>query len=213
MYAACAFSDSTPASKVSVVSTACVDCGRAEGPDAAYAAPRLELAVELLGEDPAVAGVAYRVDDGLADGDVVGLVEVATAPGVAEVAGDHDVGTVPADLGGEQATHRHAVLQDPVGLVQEVDGVDADDARGLDLLGLADGPALVGCHAVDPGLAAGDHRVADPLALAGPPGDGGRGAELHVVGVRHDAQRALPGLVEWLRAVVRGAPCDRTYDP
>ena len=100
------------------------------------------------------------------------------------------------DLRGEQPAHRHAVLQDPVGLAQEVDHLDTDDAGGLDLLGLPDGAALVGTQAVDPGLAAGDHRVADVLALAGPARDRCRGAELHVVGVRHDAQRTLPGLVE-----------------
>ena len=212
MYAACALSDSTPASKVSVVSTPWVELGGAERPHLAYAAPRLELALELLGEDPPVPGVAHRVEHGPADGDVVGLVEVAPAPGVAEVPGDHDVGTVPADLGGEQPAHGHAVLEDAVGLAQEVDRVDADDARRLDLLGLADDAALVGRHAVDAGLAAGDHRVADPLALAGPAGDGGCGAELHVVGVRHDAQRALPGLVERLeRWGHRGASMGRTY--
>ena len=66
----------------------------------------------------------------------------------------------------------------------------------LDLLGLADPAALVGLHAVDAGLAAGHHAVDDVLALAGPAGDGGRGAELHVVGVGDDAERALPVLGE-----------------
>ena len=72
---------------------------------------------------------------------------------------------------------------------------------GLDLLVLAYDAALVGRHAVDAGLSTGDHRVADPLALTGPAGHGSRGAELHVVRVRDDAQRALPGLVEGLRGV------------
>ncbi len=49
-----------------------------------------------------------------------------------------------AYLGGEQATHRYAVLQDAVRLMEEVDRVDADDAGRGDLLGLADALALVG---------------------------------------------------------------------
>src|SRR6478735_12227354 len=73
---------------------AVVGLGGAERPHLAYAAPRLELALELLGEDPPVPGIAHRVEHGPADGDVVGLVEVAAAPGVAEVPGDHDVWTV-----------------------------------------------------------------------------------------------------------------------
>ena len=73
----------------------------------------------------------------------------------------------------------------------------ADEAGGLHLLGLADGAALVRLHAVDAGLAAGDHHVADLLALPGPAGDGCGGAELHVVGVGHDAQGAVPVLVQW----------------
>ena len=81
--------------------------------------------------------------DRLADGDVVGLVEVGPAPGVAEVAGDHDLGPVPADHLGDGAAQRHAVLQDAVGQAEEVDVVDADDPRRLDLLGLADGAALL----------------------------------------------------------------------
>ena len=103
MYAACAFSDSTPASKVSVVSTAWVGRRGSRTPTPRVRRPTAPGSpLELLGEDPAVAGVAHGVEHRPADGDVVGLVEVAPAPGVAEVAGDHDVGTVAADLGGEQ---------------------------------------------------------------------------------------------------------------
>ena len=115
--------------------------GRPHLPDAA---PRLEPVGELLGEDPAVAGVADGVERGLAGGDVVGLVEVAAAPGVAEVVGDHDVGPVPADGRGDRPAQRHAVLQDAVGQAEEVDRVDADDPRGLDLLGLADRRGTLG---------------------------------------------------------------------
>ena len=54
---------------------------------------------------------------------------------------------------------------------------------------LADRLALVGRQPVDAGLAAGDHHVADLLALPGPAGDRCGGAELHVVGVGHDRER------------------------
>ena len=84
--------------------------------------------------------------------------------------------------------------------------VDADDPARLDLLGLADPAALLGLHPVDAGLAAGDHHVGDVLALAGPPGDGGGGAELHVVGVRDDRDRLRPVLGQGLQGLgVHGA--------
>ena len=189
-----------------MVSTAWRDCRRAERPHLPDPAPRLEAVGELLGEDPAVAGVADRVDDGPADRDVVGLVEVAAAPGVAEVAGDHDVGPVPADDLGDRAPQRDAVLEDAVGQAQELDGRHADDPGGLDLLGLPDPAALVGLHAVDAGLAAGHHAVDDRLALPGPARDRGGGAELHVVGVRDHAQGAVPVLGERLEGFhVHGA--------
>ena len=94
----------------------------------------------------------------------------------------------------EHAPQRHAVLQDAVGLLEELDDVDADDPGRLDLLGLAHAAALVGMHAVDAGLTGGDHAVDDLLALRGPARDGGGGAELHVVGVRDDGERTAPVL-------------------
>ena len=78
--------------------------------------------LDLVAEDPAVAGVADRVDDGPAGGDVVGLVEVDPAPGVAEVAGDDDLGPVPAYRRGDHLAERDAVLQHPVGLAEELHG-------------------------------------------------------------------------------------------
>jgi hypothetical protein len=130
---------------------------RAERPDLAYAAPRLDAVPDLIGEHPPVAGITDCVDNGPADSDVVGLVEGVAAPGVAEVPRDHDLGPVPAYLSRQQTAQVQAVLQHAVRLVQEVHGVDADDARRLHLLGLAYDATLIRCQAVDAGLPAGDH--------------------------------------------------------
>ena len=178
------------------MSTACSPAGEPKAQTSRTPPHGSEVVGQLLGEDPAVAGVADGVQHRPADGDVVGLVEVLPAPGSVEVAGDHDLRTVPAYDGRERAPQRHAVLQDPVRQPQEVHHVDTDDPRGLDLLGLPDGAALVGVHAVDAGLTAGDHAVRDLLALPGPARHRGGGAELHVIGMGDDAQRPLPVLVE-----------------
>ena len=122
-----------------MVSTACVDCGDPNAQTCLHAAPRLEAVGELLVEDPAVAGVADGVEHGAADRDVVGLVEVAAAPGVAEVAGDHDLRAGDgAPRSAIARAQRDAVLEDAVRQSEEVDHVDADDRGRLDLLGLAD---------------------------------------------------------------------------
>src|SRR5699024_10680376 len=71
-----------------------------------------------------------------------------------------------------------------------------DPGRGH-LLGLAEVATRARVQTVDSRLSAGDHAVDDLLALTGPAGDCGRCAELHVVGVRHDAQGPLPVLVQW----------------
>ena len=84
-------------------------------PDLAYPAPPLQTSLDLLGEDPAVAGVADRIKRRPAGCDVVGLVQGATAPGVAEVVGDHDLGLVPADDRADGPAERHPVLQHPIG--------------------------------------------------------------------------------------------------
>src|SRR5262249_32148407 len=149
---------------------------RSADPDGLDPTPRLDAVGELLGEHPPVPRVAHRIDHGAPGGDVVGLVEHPAAERLAEVPGDDDLRTVPAHDGRGLAPERHAVPQHAVGLVQELDDVDADDARRLDLLGLADASALVWVHGVDAGLAGGDHAVDDLLALAGPARDGSRGA-------------------------------------
>ncbi len=172
------------------------------------AAPRLEVAVgELLVEHPPVAGVADRVEGGLAGGDVVGLVEVATAPRVAEVVGDHDLRPVASYHRGDGPPEPDAVLQHAVREAQEVHGIDPDDPGRLDLFGLPHLAALLRLHAVDAGLAAGHHAVDDVLPLPGPPRHGGSSAELHVVGVRDHAQGALPFLGDGCERRRRGVVC------
>src|SRR5690606_16720531 len=131
--------------------------GGAEGPHLPDAAPGLETVrpvAELVGEDPSVPRVPYGVHDRPADRDVVGLVEVPSAPRVAEVAGDDDIGPVPTDLGGDHAAQRDAVLQHTVGLPEEVHDVDPDDLGRADLLRLADLAARVRSETVDAGLTA-----------------------------------------------------------
>ena len=93
---------------------------RPERPHGRHPAPRLEPVGELVVEDPTVAGVADGVEDGAADRDVVGLVEVAAAPGVAEVAGDDDVGLERAYLARDRRAQRDAVLDDAVDEPEEL---------------------------------------------------------------------------------------------
>jgi hypothetical protein len=159
---------------------------------------------DLVVEHPSVAGVADGVQHGTSDGDVVGLVEVAAPERLSEVGRDDDLGSMASYGGGDGGAERYAVLDDPVLEAEELHRVDPDDARRLDLLRLAHPAALVGMHPVDARLAAGHHDVDDPLALSGPPGDRGGGAELEVVGVGDDCQPGLPGLVKRLEAGLFG---------
>jgi hypothetical protein len=85
----------------------------------------------------------------------------------------HDyVGPVATDHGGDVAAQIDAVLDQTVGVGQEVDGLDSYSGGGTPLLLLADPCALVGSHGIDPGLPGGDQQVGDLLALLGPAGDG-----------------------------------------
>ena len=129
------------------------------------------------------------------DRDVVGLVERARPEGVAEVAGERRsrAGAAGSPRPACGAAGRRT-RRSPSGRPRNSTVVDADDARRLDLLGLAHPAALVGVHPVDAGLAAGHHHVDDLLALARPAGDGRGGAELHVVGVRDDRDGASTSL-------------------
>lgn len=174
-------------------------------PHSAHPSPRLDAVDELVVEDPPVARIAHTVDDSPTDRDVIGLVEVPAAPGLPEVAGDHDVRPVLADLPGDRGAQRDAVLDDAVGKAEEFDDIDADDARRLNLLGLADNAALIGCQPVDPSLARGHHAVDEALALSGPARDRCCRPELQIIGVGDDAERGLPVLGQRLEAVGFGA--------
>jgi hypothetical protein len=71
---------------------------------------------------------------------VIGRVEIPATPGVAEVVGDHDLRTVPADHRTDRSAEGYPVLEYAVGKTEKLDHVDPDDPGGGDLLGLADPP-------------------------------------------------------------------------
>lgn len=158
----------------------------------AHAGPRLEALVEEFGEDPGIAGVARRVDQCDADVAVVGGVPVTAAPPLVEVDGDQHVRAVLADRARDVTAQRQAVLDDAVRVAEEVHVPHAD--RGPHLFLDAHGAGGLRFHGGDPGLAAAHHGIGDGLAPRGPPGDRAGGPLFQVVGVRDDAQRALPVL-------------------
>ena len=94
------------------------------------------------------------------------------------------------------APQRHAVLDDAVGLAQELHHRHADHSGRRALLSLADSLGLLGCHGVDTRLTAGDQAVDDLLALSGPAGDRCGRPELESVGVGHDRKSTLPALAQ-----------------
>jgi hypothetical protein len=105
--------------------------GRPYLPDAA---PRLEILVEQVGKHPPVAGIPHPVQDRPAGGDVVGLVEQHGAvPGVPQVVGDDDLGSVPADSPAHLPAQRHPLLQHPIRQAEKLNIVDPDDAGGAAL--------------------------------------------------------------------------------
>jgi hypothetical protein len=81
-------------------------------------------------------------------------VEVAVRPRLAVVPGNHELGAVLADRVRDVAAQRRAVLDRPVGVVEELHGLHTDDLRCRPLLGLAQRPALRRRNRVDPGLTA-----------------------------------------------------------
>src|ERR671919_753908 len=170
--------------------------GRPPDSPGAPAPPRFQALVAQLREHPAVRGVAHRVDGRLPHDAVVGHVEVGAAVGLAVVDGDHQLGALAPDGGGQVAPQRQAVLDRAVGVVEELDVGHSHHRGAVSLLAHPYPGALGGVHRVDAGLALADEQVGDPLALSGPAGYGGGTAVLHVVGVGHDRQRPLPVLRE-----------------
>src|SRR5918996_1579504 len=170
--------------------------GRPRDRQVTPARPRFQALVAQLREHPAVRGVAHRVDGRLPHDAVVGHVEVGAAVGLAVVDGDHQLGALAPDGGGQVAPQRQAVLDRAVGVVEELDVGHSHHRGAVSLLAHPYPGALGGVHRVDAGLALADEQVGDPLALSGPAGYGGGTAVLHVVGVGHDRQRPLPVLRE-----------------
>ena len=127
-------------------------------------------------------------------------------PKVLAVVQRHDhLGTDPADGRGDVGPQPQPVLEHPVGVAEDLEVGHADGVAGGVLLAGPQRRRLLRRHAVDAGLARGDQRVGDGLALVGPPGHRRRGAVLHVVGVGDDRQPHLPVLGHGLqrrRAVV-----------
>ena len=97
-----------------------------------------------------------------------------------------------ADRVGDVAAQRGAVLDRPVGVVEELHDVHPDDPGRGPLLRLAQRAALGGRDRVDAGLAARHEQVGDAAPLGRPAGDGAGGAELEVVGMGDDGEGARP---------------------
>ena len=108
-----------PRSSVSVTSTKCVGCRRPVHEHHLHAVPRLETVG--IGEHPTVRGVAHRVDHCEPDVAVIGHVVRVAAPRVAMVDREHDLRPVPPDREREVAAQRDAVLDEPVGMIEELD--------------------------------------------------------------------------------------------
>jgi hypothetical protein len=104
----------------------------------------------------------------------------------------HQVRAVPADRRGQVAAQRRPILDQAVGVVEELHRVDPDDRRAGALFGLAHRGACVGGHAVDTGLAAAGEQIRHVLACSGPRRHRPRCAILQIVGMGHDRQRPFP---------------------
>src|SRR5206468_12977605 len=106
------------------------------GPDLPDTRPALQAARSLVGEYPAIPGIAYGVQGRPAGRDVIGLVQDPASPGVAEVVRDHDLRTVLADCRSDGAAQLDPVLEDAVRQAEELHRADPDDSGRLDLLRL-----------------------------------------------------------------------------
>ena len=68
---------------------------------------------------------------------------------------------------GDIAAEGEAVLDDAVGVIEELHRVDSDDACAVYLLLHSEPAGLVGVHPIDARLPFGNHEIADFLALRG----------------------------------------------
>ena len=157
--------------------------------------PGLQPLVQQLREVETVAG--GRVDRrqrGLAGGQVIGMGNERVAVGATlRVLGDHQVRPKAADLPHDVASQLQAWLQVAVRIAEVHDLVDAQHVRRRALLGDTGGRQLLRRHRrVIGALAAiGGDDVVDACTGGGQGRDGRGGAELGVVRVAEDHERAL----------------------
>jgi hypothetical protein len=104
--------------------------------------------------------------------------------------GDHELGAVPADRMRDVAAQRRAVLDRPVGVVEELHSLHTDDLGCRPLLGLAQRPTLRRRDRVDAGLTARHQQVDNGASLRGPAGDSAGGPVLEVVRVGDDCDQS-----------------------
>ena len=169
--------------------------------------PGLETLGDLLGEVERVArGRKDRVDGGLADGAVVRVVDpLVVHEQHGRVVRHHHVGAELANRPGQAPAEGERRLDLAVGLVEEVDGIDADLGRRGSLLALAKlGKGRhIGVRVVAALVAARDDEVAGARALGDPARHRSGAAELDVVGMRGHDEDAFGGL----ELVVRHRRC------
>ena len=159
--------------------------------------------VATIGENPRVGRVARRVQQGAADGAVVGVVPTPWPPRVPEVDRHDDLGPVPTDLGGKVGTQCQSLDDRAVGPPEERHLVHAHDGAARLLLAPPDRTGLGGIHRRDPRFAVRHEDVGELLALPGPSSNGRGRAVLHVVGMRDHREPALPVLGKYLECHVR----------
>ena len=95
---------------------------------------RADAGVSEFGQEVVVPRVDHRLERGVADGLVVGVLVVG-APGVV---GENGVGLQVADQEGDLVPERARVLEFPVAVAEEQGLLDAQDAGGFELFRLAD---------------------------------------------------------------------------
>ncbi len=99
-----------------------------------------------------------------------------------------------------------ATFDDPVGMVEELHRVDADDSSAGPLFCLPQWGRLRRRQRVDASFAARHQQVEHRVANRSPGGDGGSRSVLDVVGVSGDHQAALPVRRHRQQLAVRHGP-------